>query len=209
MDRKILIGGGIAAVFLIGVVVYRAKNKKVAQESADVSVSSFPSTTSVTGGFSGLAPISGGSTSYDTSSPSVAANSGSTNTGGGFDISSFLGTFLAGNQANAAASIKAGQATSDSAILAAVLQNNSGVSVTHSDTGTTVTKNQSPDPIDQIITNGYQTILGRAPDAGGAAWYKSVFQKYDNYGPGLFYQSLKESDEYKQLHANDPKPATK
>jgi hypothetical protein len=203
MEHKVLIiGGGIAAAVALGVFVIHARNSAAAaaiaqQTSADSSGGYY---------FSGTIPSAVGYTSSDAQTTTQAGNSGSTATGGGFDISSLLGAIAAGSVQNSAAQVIANQHTADSAILSGINLGNAGgtLAVSHSNQGTTVTvaPSQPVNPKDALLTAEYRATLGRDPDAEGYAWWQNAFKVDSTLTPEKLHAAFVNSDEYKKAHPN-------
>jgi hypothetical protein len=181
MDKKIMIGGGVAALALV--VVFVVKGRSSAQAANDAEANAMPNTTPDTGYFSSMAPISGGNMSSDPGVGGIAmggggmvedeGNSGSTESGGGFDFASVLrGMFSSQAEVNKMGVIQNGH-NYDSAVLASFIGENSTASVTHTSTGTTISNNTNADSYTQIINDVYKSQLNRAPDAGGLAFWRN------------------------------------
>jgi hypothetical protein len=200
MEHKVLIiGGGIAAVFVVGFVAVKARaNAQAAQasdNSGDISASMGPY-------FSGTIPSSVGYSSSDNVTPSNAGNSGSTATGGGFDISSLL-TAIADNQVKSSAQqIQAGEHTADSAVLAGINLGATGgtATVTHNSNGTTVNVSKNGSAYDQILNAAYAEAFNRAPDEAGATFWKNNLLNNPNFSISQLTSELHNSQEYKNLH---------
>lgn len=200
MDKKILIGGavviGVAGVLFVVAKVRAAK----AAAASDGAAQTTPQSMNDTGYFSSLSPTSGGASSagYVASSPADPGNSGSTDTGGGFDIGTLLtGLFTSQTTQNHDA-VTLNAQNYDSAVLASVVGKNGSATVTHNATGSTV-QTASTDPYDAIISDLYQKNLGRAADSGGLTFYKNQMQ---NAGASATQVTgwIQQSDEYKKLH---------
>ena len=202
MDKKILIGGGVGVIVIGGYLYMRAKNKAaVAAANADGQATAMTTTGDIpsysSSVYSGLSPISGGTTSTDYSTTATdTTNSGSTSTGGGFDFTSLFSTLISSNAAHANAQTAADAATADSAILATILGGNSSVSVSHTGDSTTIS---AGDSVTNLIKDSYQQVLGRAPDAAGLAFYQNAIYNGNATVTDL-QNSLKSSAEYKAAH---------
>lgn len=199
--KKLIIGGGIAAVVALGVVVVRARSKSSTQSDNSQSDNS-----ASLGSYymSGTIPSAVGYTSSDAQTPSQSDNSGSTDTGGGFDMSALM-EILKGNQSTQQQQVQAGQNTSDSAVLAGLFGNVGGsATVSHSTNGTTINVSKAnDDPYSQIISQQYQEVFGRAPDAGGMAFYKNAL-----LNGGLSATSLHDQLVNSQEYKDKTKPAS-
>lgn len=197
-------GGGIAAVLLV-LYLHKRSAAQVSQSNATVQQASIPTASPISAQpdlgayYSGTIPSAVGSSQ----SPSDSANSGSTTTGGGFDIGSLLAPMVAGTVQNNASQIIANQHTADSAILAGInVAPGGSVSVTHTSTGTTVTNSAPSNSVDSLLTAEYQNTLGRAPDAAGFAWWEHAFTVDPTLTPEKLHQAFVNSDEYKKAHPN-------
>ena len=175
MEKKTLMiaGGGLAAVGIVALFLMRRNaaatqaNAAQAQAEADdqAGANSYY-------GAVGLAPMSYGG---GISAPSEPANSGSTNTGGGFDISALLGGLVGGMVKNQNESIKSNEHTAQSSILAGIsLPNGGSATVTKTDNSTSVSvvKPKFTDPYEAAINSVYTSVLGRDADAAGLEWWK-------------------------------------
>lgn len=176
MDRKILlIGGCVAAVSVIGYIIVKAKSNAAA--AAQDSSNSQPADA---GFFTGLSPISGGMSSADSGlgggGITDPANSGSSDTGGGFDIASLLSGLFAAQASTSSLQIRTGANVSESAILAGIDLGQFGgtAAVDHTSNGTILTVNKG-DPVNQLLSDIYQRDLGRAPDLAGLTFWKNQF----------------------------------
>lgn len=200
MEHKVLIiGGGLAAVLLCGVVVIRAKAKANAASDNSAPVSSTPDMGYYSSGITPGAVGYASDASSSASTPSVSSNSGTTDTGGGFDISNLLTAIAAGTTKNNASQIVSNEHTSDSAILAGMsISPNGSVSVSHSDTGTTI---QSNDRNVTMLDSLYKQYLGRPGDDVGLAYYSSLM-KSGKADANVIIDDLKNSNEYKASHPN-------
>lgn len=199
MDKKILIIGA-GAVALVGVLAIKhAKSnaQQAAQQSTPVSAD--------TGFIASMAPVSGGISSggdYSTAQtmqPTQAGNSGTTSTGGGFDIMSLLGGLLTTQTQGNQASVTANEHNNDSAVLATIVSSNGTASVSHSTNGTTIINTPNGDPYDNIIASVYKQQLGRDPDSGGLAYFKSAMM---NTGASVLdvTKAIQSSPEYLKNH---------
>lgn len=194
MDHKIMVIGGGAAALLVGFLVL--KHKTAPQDSAPAAVQD-------TGYFSGLTPISGGASSVDTSGGSVIsdpANSGSSGVGGGFDLGALFSGLFKSQADTSSLQIRSGANVAESSILAGMDFGSYGgsASVNHTDTGTVLNISRG-DAYDSIVSNAYQTILGRLPDSGGAAFYKNAMANSGLTASGLS-NDLLNSPEYAMNH---------
>lgn len=197
-----IIGGGIAAVFVGGLYLHMRKNASQ-QSTATVQQSSIPTASPISAQPDLGAYYSGTIPSAVGSSPTNSANSGSTNTGGGFDISSLLGTLATGTVANNTSQIIANQHTADSAILAQMpVAPGGSVSVSHTDSGTIVSSTKAVDPNEAGLMGIYQSVLGRAADAGGLAYYESAMSHNPGVSLNDIATDMKNSAEYKAAHPN-------
>lgn len=191
MEHKTLyIGGGIAAALLIGFVIVK-KSHANAQDTAQQSTPVYADA----GFMSSLAPSSGGiSSPSDTSSSGSAANSG-----GGFDISTLLGTLITSQGKTASESTQASSGNMDAAILSTISPRNGSATVSHSASGTTVSVAPAGDLYDQALTELYQKEFNRAPDAGGMSFWKNAMM---NQGVSIVHvqDEFEHSPEYVKLH---------
>lgn len=211
MDKKYLIAGGIGTV-VIGIFIFlkmRGGAKK-SQESSDAGTTGVADTSY----YGGMSPVSGGYSSMDMSgaNPAVSGNSGTTETGGGFDISALFTGLKETLKSNSQASVIANQHINDSSILASMLGKNSNVSITHTDTGTTITQAppvQTKDAYDTIIDQQYQMYLGRDADPSGRAAYRNAMINDPNFSVAKAKDNFLNSEEYHNLHptvtVNPPK----
>lgn len=205
MEHKaLIIGGGFAAVF-VAFVAYKKHVANSQQSTAQVQQSSIPTASPISAQpdlgayYSGTIPSAVGSSQ----TPSNSANSGSTATGGGFDIGSLLGTLASGTVTNNASQIAANAHTSDSAILAGMnIAPGGSVSVSHTSSGTTVTNSAPVDKNEAALAGMYQSILGRAPDAGGLAYWEDTLNHHPDLSLAQVGDAMKNSSEYKATHPN-------
>jgi len=198
LDKKILIGGGIAAAAVIGLLMLKhakAKAQEAAQQSTPVSADM--------GFISSMPPVSGGMITgdlqqYQNPAPAQADNSGSTSSGGGFDLTALLGGLLTSQTQSNQAQVTANEHNNDSAVLATIISSNGSASVTHSVNGTTIT-NTATDPFDSMVSKIYQEQLHRAPDTGGLTYWKNAME---NQGLSVLdvTKFIQSSDEYKKAH---------
>lgn len=194
MDTKILIGGGVAAVF-VGFVVIRKMSAGNQEQQSE------PQVLPDTGYFSGLAPTSGGTSSggggYDYA-PSDSSNSGSSDLGGGFDISSLMGMMFKSQAETAQMGIRYDAQNFDSSIVGQVIGVNGTATITHTANGTTITNSDGGSPFDGVINSIYKNELGRTADEAGATYWKN--QLLNNYQSiGAISDNIRTSDEYKKL----------
>ena len=210
MDTKILIGGGVAAVFVGFMVIRQMGSSDSNEDESNARV--MPDT----GFFSGMAPISGGVTSSGGSggylTPTVEGNSGSTDVGGGFDIMAIMGNMFAKQQETAQMDIRYGAQNFDSSVVGQIIGANGTATITHTAQGTTITNWDGGSPVDQIIAKVYKEELGRAPDEYGAAFFKNSMLNA-GVSIGTFAENVRSSDEYKKLRGiatptRTPAPST-
>lgn len=205
MDKRILIGGGIAAAVLVGFVVVKSRSNS-AQAAQEAEASMVPELMPDTGYFSSMSPISGGNAGMS-SDPgigglSVAGNSGSGDSGGGFDLAAVLsGMFSSQAEVNKLGVITNGH-NYDSAVLASIVGTDGVATVSHSSTGTTISNTPNADSYTKIINDIYQTQLKRAPDTGGLAFYKNALMN-GNVSISGIVNDIKGSAEAKAV--NTPK----
>lgn len=209
MDKKIIIAGGVGVVVIGGFIFMRAKNKAaVERANSDGQASAIQSTGSIpsyeSSVYSSMLPISGGMTSQSyTSAPSDPANSGSTNSGGGFDFGAVLSSIMGNQAANQSAQVKANATTSDSAILSGIIGNNSGGTISHTGDGTVININKPSRTVqEQILDQTYMELLGRKPDVSGEAFWENKLINESGFGIANLAQALKDSPEYKAKHPN-------
>lgn len=200
-----IIGGGIAAVFVAFIAYKKHAANTASQSSAQVQQTTIPTASPISAQpdlgayYSSTIPSAVGSAQ----TPSDSGNSGSTATGGGFDISSLLAPLVAGTINNNASQIVSNGHTSDSAILAGMnIAPGGSVSVTHTANGTTVTNSAPTDKNEAALTGMYQSILGRAPDAGGLVYWEDTLNHNPNISLNDVASSMKSSAEYKAAHPN-------
>lgn len=192
MEKKtLLIGGGVAAALVVGVLVMKRANAN-AQESAQQSTPVYADM----GFMSALAPSSGGisSGSVDTTS-----GSGSGGGSGGFDISTVLGALITSQGKTQSEATQVSGGNTDAAILAAIVGGNGSATVSHSSTGTTITNQPGGDLYDQTLTQLYKQEFNRAPDASGMAFWKDAMMNR-GYSISEVKADFEKSPEYKKLH---------
>jgi hypothetical protein len=194
MDKKILIGGGIAAVVVIGFVIVKMRSTPAPDESYN-EASMMPDT----GYFSGLGPVSGGASSGG--APSVAGNSGSTDEGGGFDIGSLFAKMFESQAETNQLSIITGGYNYDSAVLASIVGADGSANVTHGAGGTTVTNTPGADAYQKIVDDLYKTNLGRAADTAGSAYWKNALMN-QNLSINSINDLFKSSSEYQNKNSS-------
>lgn len=213
MDKKILIGGGVAAVAVVVVIVMRSRSSaKRAQEAED---SMMPETTPDTGYFSNMSPISGGMSSdgqYSAggggaSGISDPANSGSSGTGGGFDLAAILSGMFSSQAEVNKMSVIAGEHNYDSSVLASIVGSDGQATVSHSATGTVVTNTPNADAYTKIINDMYQQQLKRAPDVGGLAFWKNSLIN-GNVSIATIQKEFQTSPEYIASHTTQNTTST-
>lgn len=201
MDKKILIGGGVAAAVLV-ILVVKHKGQSAPADSADTGASSD------IGFFSGMTPMGTGMSSSDGGGNFAAsdpANSGSTEVGGGFDLGAMMSSMFGLQAKNTDLQIRTGGNVAESAILAGINFGQFGGSATVNHTGTGTTFNVTPggDSYDMIVSSAYQATLGRAPDAGGLSFFKNAIMNSGLSLSGLT-NNLMSSPEYASLHPSSP-----
>jgi hypothetical protein len=197
MDTKILIGGGVAAVF-VGFLVIKKINSSDSVDESNARV--MPDT----GFFSGMAPISGGISSGGSGgnggylTPTVEGNSGTTDVGGGFDIMAIMGNMFAKQQETAQMDIRYGAQNFDSSIVGQIIGANGSATITHTANGTTITNSDGGSPFDGVINSIYKNELGRNADEFGSTYWKN--QLLNNYQSiSAITDNIRTSDEYKKL----------
>lgn len=230
MDKKILIGGGVVVVLIVGFVVIKMRNAPNDEEQASGVMQMD------TGYLSALAPSSGGMTSgnygsgggqmpidagslgsldggLSSGSAGNAGNGGATDFAGGFDIMSLFSSMFKGQQANDTLaittsadvnrySIATGGYNFDSAVLAGIVGTDGTATVKHENGNTVVTNTPGADPYQQIINNLYQTNLKRDPDLAGSVYWKNALMNNSISITGI-NQWMRESAEYRAI--NTPK----
>lgn len=189
MEHKLLIAGGVGAVGLV--VLVAAKRRRSASSQSD---SSAPA--AMQSDFSGMLysppPISGGySSGYsDAGSASSGGGAATGDATAGFQIpnlSDLLGKMLDIQKVNQHEQVISGEHTSDSAALASLNLGAYGGSaaLSHTDNGTTFSMTPSESPQAQrdksFVDSLYQSMFGRAPDAGGEAYWINAVQHGTSY----------------------------
>lgn len=204
MDRKILmIGGGIAAVAVVGFIVMKSKS------GTNTSSQSNAAQPADSGFFTGLSPISGGISSDSGlgggggGAITDPANSGSSPVGGGFDIASLLSGLFKSQADTSSLQIRTGANVSEAAVLAGINFGAYGGSGTiiHNADGTTLNVNPGGDPYDALVNTAYKSTLNRAPDIGGQAFFKNQLTHGVSYDDVV--KQMLNSPEYLAAH---PKP---
>lgn len=197
-------GGGIAAVLLV-LYLHKRSTAQASQSAASVQQSSIPTASPISAQpdlgayYSGTIPSAVGSSQ----TPSDSANSGSSATGGGFDISSLLGTLASGTVTNNASQIIANQHTADAAILAQMnVPVGGAVSVSHTSSGTTVSSSAPVDPNEAGLKGLYQSLFNRPADAGGLAYFENSMAHNPSVSLNDVANDMKNSSEYKAAHPN-------
>lgn len=211
--NKYLIAGGAVVVGLVGLAVVRRHRAASSQDdgSQDVQVSG-----PVSGGYApvqyGVGAMGG---SVDTSGinvPQASINAPVTastdaNAPGVSDFGSLLTDYMKGVISNQHFSILSNEHISDATTLAGIdFGGNGTATVSHSDTGTTLSVQATLDPLESqrksFVDSLYSTLLNRTPDAGGEAYW--IGQLRDHVlSQDQVVQNFYNSDEYKKLHSSD------
>lgn len=197
MDTKIMIAGGVGVLGLVGILLVRSR--RTASNSAPVD------NTAASSGLStmlyGPPSISGGISSGDTggySLPGLGMNS-SGDTMSVASMDQLLAGFFANSTLENMARIQSSTYTADTSSLSGVNYGQFGGqgSVTHNPDGTVVTIKNNGDPAapdySAFVDSVYQSELGRAPDAGGKAFYLDSIKR--GVTPYEVSQSIKNSAE--------------
>lgn len=193
MNKIILIGGGLA-VAVVAFVVVKSRANSTAQENQNSAPAGYMDAPAPIGFASAPSGLGGGG------SPTDPSNSGSTDAGGGFDITSILGKLFDGQVQNQALDIRTGAQTADSAFLASLNFGAYGgtAAFLHGADGTSLSVKPNGDGYDALVNNAYSSTLKRAPDIGGAAFFKDQLTHGTSYGDII--KQMMNSPEYKSLH---------